>query len=84
MSIEEKVTGTIPETGHLEPMVGEFKGNRTITLKIPARDPKNTKDFSFGLLKAETIMANRGAIERFIDSHPKKGSYDEMAKIEAE
>lgn len=84
MNTDSESQRAIPESGHLEPTVGEFKGNRTITLKVPARDPKNTKDFSFGLLKAETIMANLGAIEHFVEDHPKKGAYDEMAKIEAE
>ena len=52
-----------------EAEVGEFKGNPTITLKIPSRQAGQFEPFTFGTKKATTILNNIPAIQKFVDDY---------------
>jgi len=46
--------------------IGEFKGNKIITLK---RDENDKYPFSFGKAKAKLIVENYEAIKRFVEEN---------------
>lgn len=47
---------------------GEFKGNKTISLR---RTPDDLKPFTFGLAKAKLLLDNFDAIEKFVNDNKK-------------
>jgi hypothetical protein len=45
---------------------GEFKGNKTISLK---RNPDDKFSFTFGMSKAQLIVENFDAIKKFVEDN---------------
>ena len=49
-----------------DPTVGNYKGNPTLTLPMPATETSKPWEFSFGVRKAQAILDNIAAIEDFV------------------
>ena len=51
--------------------IGEFKGNKTITLIEEGSEMSEKYPFSFGLKKAKLILANIEDIKKFVEESEK-------------
>ena len=69
---KEKMQGKMIDPLRVISTVGEFKGNATIELKPYDGATHFDGNFSFGVKKAQMILAKIDDIRRFVESHRTK------------